>query len=136
MLVDATNERQRHGRRAASTIMNLTDATVFSQMRQQQVNLFVQCFKIFFNAFGLCHGHRIAATIVAKMPAKRHMDIERDVIGCGIVRRFNGFQIARGIERLKFIGRRIARIAWNGHIIFLEKRFVHCCFAVLYRCNV
>ena len=64
------------------------------------------------------------------------MDIERDVIGCGIVRRFNGFQIAMGIERLKFIGRRIARITWNGHIIFLEKRFVHCCFAVLYRCNV
>ena len=110
--------------------MYLTNFAVFAQMGKQQVNLFVQCRKVGFNAFRFRHRHRVTTAIVAQVLAKRHVDVERDVVGRGIVGGFYRLEILFRAKFLKLVGGRIARVARHRDIVFLENCFVHSPFFV------
>ena len=132
MLVECANVRQRHRRWTPAAIVYLTNFAIFAQMGKQQVNLFVESVKISLNAFRFRHRHRVAATIVAQVLAKRHMDVERDVVCRSIVGGFDGLQILRCIEVHEMICRGIACVARHRYVIFLEYRFVHSSFLVAF----
>ena len=110
--------------------MYLTNFAVFAQMEKQQVNLFVQCRKVGFNAFRFRHRHRVTTAIVTQVLAKRHVDVERDVVGRSIVGGFHRLEILFRAKFLKLVGRRIARVARHRDVVFLENCFVHSPFFV------
>ena len=86
--------------------------------------------KISLNAFRFRHRYRVAATIVAQVLAKRHMDVERDVVCWSIVGGFHRLEILFRAKFLKLVGGRIARVARHRHVVFLENCFVHLLFFV------
>ena len=119
MLVQRFDIMQRYGRRTSSSVMYLRDFPTLIEVWQQDVQLLMQGLKIGFHGLIFRHRQRVAAAIVAQMPAERHMDVERKmIVGC-IVGGFYLFYIGLVAERFEAVGRWIACITRHRRIVFL-----------------
>ena len=117
-----------HCRRTTSAVVNLRDATVFVDIRQQKVYFLVKCVDISFNLCSVAHGIRVARAVVAQMLAERHVQVERQVAVFVFVRESYCIDILSLSQRAEIVCRRITCISWYWNIVFVDYILSHLFF--------